>query len=66
MLLDIELDAAPSSTIAKFSSFRGDFRRTLEDLAGSARGCAGALGFLTTGGGIDGPRELIEESGRIL
>lgn len=66
MLPDIDRDAALSSTVAKFSSLRGDFRRTLEDLAGSTRGCAGALGFLMAGGGINGPRELIEESGLML
>ena len=46
-------------------SFSGDFFRTREVFA-SARGCAGALVFFTTTGGIEWPRELIEESGLIV
>lgn len=50
-------------------SLRGDFFLTLDDFAGSGRGCrgcAGALVFLTTTGVIEWPRELIDDSGLTL
>jgi hypothetical protein len=51
------------SSDCALDSFSGDFRRTCEVFEGSARGLVGALVFFTTTGGIEWPRELIEESG---
>ena len=51
---------------AVLDSFSGDFRRAREILGGSFRGCGGALVFFTTTGGMEWPRELMEESGLML
>jgi hypothetical protein len=54
-LLDLDrgstLPSWPSD--AELVSFKGDFRRTREFFGASARGCGGALVFLTTTGGIE-------------
>lgn len=47
-------------------SFSGDFRRTRTCFGASFRGCGGARVFFTTTGGMEWPRELIDESGLTL
>ena len=46
------------------AAFSGDFFRTRAVFAGSARGCAGALAFLTAAGATFSVRVVADDSGR--
>ena len=66
----LDIDCWPFETFRVEGSpaelFNGDFRLTRVGFGASFRGCGGARVFFTTTGGIELPRELIDESGLTL